>query len=104
MPNTVRRCFAAKSCGKVFSLTPDHITDRFERLQRKCFGEVRYRFHDLRHYNASVMLALGVPNKYAMERMGHATDNMLKAVYQHTMKDKQQEIAQQLNHFFDAEK
>lgn len=104
MPRAVQKCFSRRGDGTVFPFLPDHITGRFERLQQKCFGEVRYRFHDLRHYNASVMLALGVPNKYAMERMGHATDNMLKAVYQHTMKDKQQEIAQQLNHFFDAEK
>ena len=103
MPRAVKKCFSQSGDGAVFSFLPDYITRPFDRLQRKCFGEVRYRFHDLRHYNASVMLALGVPNKYAMERMGHATDNMLKAVYQHTMKDKQQEIAEQLNHFFDAE-
>jgi len=30
------------------------------------------RFHDLRHINASIMLALGVPNKYAQERMNMA--------------------------------
>lgn len=35
---------------------------------------------------------------------GHATDNMLKAVYQHTMQDKQKEIAEQLDRFFGAEK
>ena len=34
------------------------------------------------------MLRLNVPNKYAMERMGHSTNNMLKNVYQHTMDDK----------------
>ena len=83
-------------------INPNMITNRFEALQRLCFGRVLYRFHDLRHYNASVMLRLGVPNKYAMERMGHATDAMLKAVYQHTMKDKQKEIADQLNAFFEG--
>ena len=30
------------------------------------------------HYYASVMLELGVPDKYAMERMGNATPYMLK--------------------------
>lgn len=103
MPDVLSQHFQMRGTGPIFSFKPDDISWRFASLQRKCFGEVRYRFHDLRHYNASVMLALGVPNKYAMERMGHATDNMLKAVYQHTMKDKQQEIAQQLNRFFDAE-
>ena len=41
-------------------------------------------FHDLRHINASEMLALGVPDKYAMERGGWSTDNILKSVYQAT--------------------
>ena len=50
------------------------------------------RFHDLRHFAASEALALGIPDKYAMKRMGHKTDNMLKTVYQHTMKNKEDEF------------
>ena len=50
------------------------------------------RFHDLRHFSASEAHALGVPDKYSMRRMGHKTDNMLKTVYQHTMKDKEDEF------------
>ena len=41
-------------------------------------------YHDLRHLNASVMLMLGVPDKYAMERGEWSTDNILKNVYQQT--------------------
>lgn len=48
------------------------------------------------------MLALGVPNKYAQERMGHATDNMLKNVYQHTMTERQQAVADQIENYFDS--
>lgn len=44
-------------------------------------------FHDLRHINASIMLALGVPDKYAMERGGWSTPATLKAVYQETFSD-----------------
>lgn len=84
----------------LLNISPNIITRRFQRLQEKCFGQIRYRFHDLRHYNASVMLSLGVPNRYAMERMGHATDNMLKSVYQHTMREKQQEIARKMTEYF----
>ena len=46
------------------------------------------------------MLRSGMPNKYAQERMGHATENMLKTVYQHTFKDKQKEYDVLLNDFF----
>lgn len=51
------------------------------------------RFHDLRHFAASEAHALGVPDKYLIQRMGHKTDNMLKNVYQHTMRDKEDEFA-----------
>lgn len=51
------------------------------------------RFHDLRHFAASESHALGIPDKYSMKRMGHKTDNMLKRVYQHTMRDKEDEFA-----------
>lgn len=51
------------------------------------------RFHDLRHFAASEAHSLGVPDKYQMQRMGHKTDNMLKMVYQHTMRDKEELFA-----------
>lgn len=63
-------------------------------------GVRHYRFHDLRHANASVMLALGIPDKYAMQRMGHATNNMLKTVYQHTMKNKREEVDDTIDNYF----
>lgn len=62
-------------------------------------GIQHFRFHDLRHYNASLMLSLGIPDKYAMERMGHATNNMLKTVYQHTMSDKRKEVDDAIESF-----
>lgn len=46
-----------------------------------------YNFHALRHYYASVMLMHGIPNRYAKEKMGHASEDMLKRVYQHTFKN-----------------
>lgn len=73
---------------------------RFQALCKRA-GVQHYRFHDLRHINASVMLALGVPNKYAQERMGHATDNMLKTVYQHTMSAEQIAVAKKVDDYFE---
>jgi len=59
-----------------------------------------FRFHDLRHANTSVMLALNIPDKYAMERMGHATNNMLKTVYQHTMDEKRESVSDAIDEYF----
>ena len=75
------------------------INYRFIRLLDKMQIQ-HFRFHDLRHYHASVLLAMGVPNKYAQERLGHATDNMLKTVYQHTMQNKRQELDNKLDDYF----
>lgn len=71
--------------------------------QRKKYN-FPYNFHSLRHYFASIMLIAGVPNKYAMERMGHSTDGMLKNVYQHTFKNKQKEYDVLLNDMFSNKK
>lgn len=75
----------------------------YDFLQRACdrVGIPRFRFHDLRHVNASVMLELNVPDKYAMERMGHATTNMLKTVYQHTVQEKKIQVANAVDSYFE---
>lgn len=74
---------------------PDVIGNTFWRLRRRV--GLQCRFHDLRHYYASVLLALGVPDKYAMRRTGHSTTNMLKNVYQHIMEQKDDELDSVIN-------
>ena len=64
-----------KENDTVISITPNSLTTRFHRLLVK-MNMPHFTFHNLRHYNASIMLALNIPNKYAMEFMGHATDNL----------------------------
>lgn len=83
----------------IIQLSGQAIYKRFSRLCEKA-GVKHYRFHDLRHVQASIMLALGVPDKYAMERMGHATNNMLKTVYQHTLTSKQIEVSNMVDNYF----
>lgn len=77
------------------TFNPDSFTKRFVRLRKK-YG-ITCRLHDLRHYYASPMLALGVPDKYAIERMGHETDHMLRTVYQHIMAEKMQKVDRWMN-------
>ena len=86
--------------GFIFPDSRRAIHSRFVYWTEKA-GIKHYRFHDLRHINASVMLALNVPNKYAMQRMGHQTDNMLKTVYQHTMSEETAKIAASVDGYFD---
>lgn len=59
-----------------------------------------YRFHDLRHANASIMLMLGVPDKYAMERGGWSSPSVMKSVYQQTFSSEQIAIAERIDNYF----
>ena len=87
-----------KPSDNILALNPDTITHSWGDICKKL--NFNCRFHDLRHYNASVMLALGVPDKYAMGRMGHATTNMLKTVYQHLQAEKEKAFSDKINSFF----
>ena len=84
------------------ALDPNQITEAFSKALQE-LGLRHFRFHDLRHYNASVMLSLNIPDKYAMERMGHATNNMLKTVYQHTMQEKEDSVDAALSSYFNTQ-
>lgn len=97
--DVLKRDKAKAKSDYVTTLTGKQLYSRFDRILRN-LGLPHYRLHDLRHYHASVMLAMGVPDKYAMQRMGHATDNMLKNVYQHIMTQKKNEIDDTLDSYF----
>lgn len=81
-------------------MNPDHVSTCFADICDKL--DIDIRFHDLRHYYASLMLSLGVPDKYAMARMGHATSNMLKNVYQHLIDEKDREVTSAINTHFET--
>lgn len=61
-------------------LHPESISQLFER-QLARVGVPRIRFHDLRHTNATVGLAAGVPTKIMSARLGHATTAFTQDVY-----------------------
>jgi integrase len=77
------------------ALTPDEITAEFELLCKKV--GFHCRFHDLRHYHASMLHALGVPDKYIMERGGWGSAAVLQGIYQHTFTDKRREVGDIVN-------
>lgn len=91
--------FANANSEYVYPYRPSAISNSFVRMN-KALG-YNFRFHDLRHYFASVMLSVNVPDKYAMRRMGHATNAVLKNVYQHLMSEKDNEVTATINTYFD---
>lgn len=84
---------------RIFHFTPNQLTDNFCHARKKL--GFNFRLHDLRHYYASVMLSLNVPDLYAMKRMGHSTPTMLKRVYQHLMDEKDKEVDQSISEYMD---
>lgn len=88
---------SATNADEIFQINPNYITKHWSILCRQCGFECR--FHDLRHYNASVMLSLGIPDKYAMSRIGHASTHMLKAVYQHLIDEREREAAAKMDSY-----
>ena len=88
-----------KKKGNITSMTPDVITNRFARILKRA-GLPHFRFHDLRHYSASIQHALGIPDSYIMARGGWGNDGVLKNVYRHVMSDPEKRMNQIANQHF----
>ena len=84
----------------IVPLTRKALYSRFKRLMEK--NDIHITFHDLRHLNASIMLMLGVPDKYACERGGWSTDNILKSVYQQTFSSERKKIDKLIDGYFNG--
>lgn len=83
------------------ALSGQAIYKRFKRLLEHN-GIQPMSFHDLRHMNASIMLALGIPDKYAMERGGWSTPSVMKSVYQHTFSAERQAVDDKIDSYFNS--
>lgn len=70
--------------GRIVKATPAQISNRFKRaiISAKL---PHFRFHDLRHYAASIMHAIGVPDQYILQRGGWISDNVMKSVYRNAI-------------------
>lgn len=110
--NSTRRLVVPSYIQTMIDAVPHESDDEF--VVKLSYQTIKYRlrklaedngfhltFHELRHLNASIMLMLGVPDKYAMERGGWATNTTLKAVYQHTFSDERKSVDDKINGFFE---
>lgn len=86
--------------GPLVNISPDNITHRFRRALLKC-NITPFRFHDLRHYSASIMHAIGVPDVYIMDRGGWHSDETLKRIYRGTIEDYKKQFVTQTNAHFE---
>ncbi|HAU87945.1 MAG TPA: hypothetical protein DCW90_21435, partial [Lachnospiraceae bacterium] len=73
--------------GIGFKGYPTNILDGLHYLQKK-LGIPQFRFHDLRHYYASMSHSLGIPDSYIMAAGGWKSDYVMKKIYRHAQVEK----------------
>lgn len=75
--------------GYVYRGDPGRITAFLHSTQEK-LGIPRFSIHKLRHYFASKMSALNIPDADIMKMGGWETDYIMKSVYRHSTIDKEE--------------
>lgn len=65
--------------GRIVPWTPDHLSDKFAGYVRKA-GVTPFRFHDLRHYGASMLLTV-MTQRYVQDRGGWSSSYTMNRVY-----------------------
>ena len=86
--------------GRLIQHTPDYIGDKFRKTLKQT-GLQLFRFHDLRHYGASIMMYLGVSQKTIESRGGWSTNSpVLRRIYQNQIDEEmKKETDKVLKHF-----
>ncbi len=94
----IEKIAAARDDPNYKMYKPNSITTGYHRHAPK-FG-LKCSFHGLRHYYVSVMEALGVPELYQMERLGHTTNSTTNR-YKEYLKSKEVEINDSMQTYMD---
>ncbi|MBI2874931.1 MAG: site-specific integrase [Firmicutes bacterium] len=81
-------------------LDPRGVDRAFRRIANAA-GFPKFRFHDLRHTHATLLLMQGVHPKVVQERLGHASIRMTLDTYSHVLRGIQEAAAEKLNELKD---
>ena len=73
--------------GYITHLLPSQVSNRFWKKQRN-LGIPQYCFHSLRHFHASYLHYLNIPDAYIQKRGGWANASTLQNIYRHALADK----------------
>lgn len=76
--------------GYIYKGHPNSITVYLGKLEDK-LGITHFPLHKLRHYFASKMSSMNIPEADIMKMGGWETDYVMKGVYRHSMADKDRE-------------
>lgn len=90
----------SKRTGRIFKMHPNTPYEALKDICKKN-GIEFVGIHGLRHTNASVMMSLGVMDKYIMAQGGWSTDYTMKTVYQHLFQSGRDDSTRKRDSFFD---
>lgn len=102
LENRLRKGGAWIGSDRVFArldggdMRPDSLSNWHRRFLRRC-GLPHFKFHGLRHENASAMLAAGVDLKTMADRLGHAAMNITFGTYSHSTKELSRAAAKKIS-------
>ncbi len=85
--------------GGVFN-TSNFTSRYFKPLLKEIGAPEHFKFHDLRHTHATLLLLKGIPVKVVSERLGHSTVAMTQDTYAHVLPEMQAEVVKVLDGMF----
>ena len=85
--------------GGVFN-TSNFTSRYFKPLLKQIHAPESFKFHDLRHTHATLLLLKGIPVKVVSERLGHSTVAMTQDTYAHVLPEMQTEVVKVLDGMF----
>lgn len=84
-----------KKQGYIIDTTPPMIVKELHKYQDE-LGIPRFRFHDLRHYFASYLHSMNIPDVYIQEMGGWKSDYTMKKIYREAQEDKSKQMRKQV--------
>lgn len=69
---------------------PSVLFLRFKEYQKEAGVDHTITFHEIRHTNASIMIANGVPTPIVTERLGHSSVGVTYNTYAHALRDSEE--------------
>lgn len=91
-----------RSQGYIYKGYPGSISKAIIKAQNR-LGMPNFSLHKLRHFFASKLSEMGVPEADILALGGWKTDNVMKSVYRHSMLDKDQERKKNISDKLNAE-
>lgn len=84
----------------IISINPGRVSDRFIKLRTRLGYNVR--FHDMRHYYASIGAVLGIPDSYLSSFGGWRSDSpgIMKTVYQNVISSESTKYSMKMTEHF----